>query len=271
MKALILAAGFGTRLEESYRNYCGEYKRQLEQWVAGKPKGLVIIRGKPMVQHQLEQLLQAGLTRDNIFVHTNAHYYSQYLTWAVSAGIPESNIFNNHVADNEHRWGAIGDLRYALQRIGKDDFIVMASDTLLFSEGGTLLNFSELVSSYIQDKMGRVVVYEGRPEKLSRHGIVEIDPAKFIVGFEEKPKIPKSNLVNASVHIYTPEMVESILQMPIDSRDESGMLIQHLYRNYPIKVMYAARRADIGTVDDVLLENIPPPQHDLALKKMRST
>lgn len=267
MKALIVAAGFGTRLEESYRNYHGEYKQQLEEWVAGKPKGLVIIRGKPVVQHQLEQLLNAGLTKNNIFVHTNAQYYQQYLSWALSVGIPEKNVFNNQVMDNEHRLGAIGDLRYALQRIGKDDFIVMASDTLLFSGENTLLNFGELVHYYLQDKMGRMVVYEGLPERLSRHGIVEINSAGLLVGFEEKPKVPKSNLVNASTHIYTPQMIETILQMPIDSRDESGMLIKHLYVHYPIKVAYAARRADIGTVDDVLIENLPPPQPNFPSKE----
>ena len=267
MKALILAAGFGTRLEESYQNYSGEYKKQLEEWVAGKPKGLVIIRGKPVLQHQLEQLLQAGLTPQDIFVHTNALYHSQYLAWGTSNGIPSTHIFNNGVMDNDHRAGAVGDLRSALRQIGKDDIMVMASDTLLFCGKGTLFNFKELIEEYSQDKIGRMVVYEGLPERLSRHGIVEIDDQKLIIGFEEKPQWPKSNLVNASTHIYTPKMIETILQTPMDSRDESGILIKHLYMYYPLKVVYAARRVDIGTVDDVLSENIPPQQHNLLLKK----
>ena len=75
MKALILAAGFGTRLKESYITYSGPHRSQLQQWVEGKPKGLVIIQGKPVVQYQLEQLLHAGLTPQDIFVHTNALYY----------------------------------------------------------------------------------------------------------------------------------------------------------------------------------------------------
>ena len=62
-------------------------------------------------------------------------------------------------------------------------------------------------------------------------------------------------------------MIETILQTPMDSRDESGILIKHLYMYYPLKVVYAARRVDIGTVDDVLSENIPPQQHNLLLKK----
>lgn len=267
MKALILAAGFGTRLEESYRNYHGEYKQQLEEWVAGKPKGLVIIRGKPVVQHQLEQLLQAGFTPQDIFVHTNALYYSQYHSWALSMGIPSAHIFNNGVIDNDHRTGAVGDLRNALQWIGKDDIMVMASDTLLFSGGDILFNFAELVHNYFQDKIGRMVVYEGLPERLSRHGIVEINSERLLVGFEEKPKVPKSNLVNASTHIYTPKMIETILQTPMDSKDESGILIKHLYMHHPIKAEYAARRVDIGIIDDVLAENLPLTEYRCLLKK----
>lgn len=256
MKALILAAGFGTRLEESYRNYRGPYKGELREGVEGKPKGLVIIKGKPVVQHQLEQLLQAGLAEKNIFIHTNARYYQQYQEWASSQGIPDSNIFNNGVYDNEHRRGAIGDLKLALSHIGKDDLVVLASDTLLFAEEGGILNMNGLVSQYFKDRIGRMMVYKGRPERLSQHGLVEVDTKRLVIGFEEKPAKPKSNLVNASVHIYTPEMIKAILDAPLEPLAESGQLIAYLYSYFPIKVEFAARRVDIGTVEDVLAENL---------------
>ncbi len=256
MKALILAAGFGTRLEESYLNYRGPYKEKLKEWVAGKPKGLVIIKSKPVVQHQLEQLLQAGLVEKNIFIHTNALYYRQYQEWASSQGIPDGNVFNNGVYDHQHRRGAIGDLKLALSYIGRDDLLVLASDTLLFAEDGEILNMNGLISQYFKDRIGRMMVYKGRPERLSRHGIVEINSERLIIGFEEKPARPRSDLVNASVHIYTPEMIENILQLEVDSRDESGMLIKNLYLCHRIKAEYAAGRADIGTVEDVLAENL---------------
>ncbi len=256
MKALILAAGFGTRLEQSLRRYHGQHQKELKDWVEGKPKGLVTIQGKPVVQHQLEQLLEAGITRQDIFIHTNALYYQHYLNWAASAGIPADHVFNNLIYDNDHRIGAVGDLQYALQRIEKDDFIVLASDTLLLSETEQLFSLGKLIRQYQRDSTSRIVVYEGEKEKLSRYGLVQVDAENRIIGFEEKPQAPKSNLVNASVQVYSQKMIEAILNSPLEPRAESGMLIAYLYPRFPIKVERAARRIDIGTVEDVLRENI---------------
>lgn len=259
MKALIVAAGFGMRLEESYRAYSGPYQAQLQDWVEGKPKGLVIIQGKPVVQHQLEQLLQAGLTHNDIFVHTNALYYSQYHAWATSVGIPTTHVFENGVMDNEHRLGAVADIQYALKLFSQsdcqDDFIVMASDTLLFSDKG-IFDLRSLMEQYKRDRISRMVVYEGEVHRLSRHGIVEVDNQGKVIGFEEKPAIPKSNLVNASVHLYTSSMIEAIRQGTFEPKAESGMLIAYLYPSFPIKIERAHHRLDIGTVDDVLHVNL---------------
>ena len=95
MKALILAAGFGTRLENSLVDYKGPYQEQLKEWVQEKPKGLVPIKGKPLVNYQIEQLQAIGINLDQIYVHTNDKHYSQYLNWAKTFGIPKENVFNN--------------------------------------------------------------------------------------------------------------------------------------------------------------------------------
>ena len=256
MKALILAAGFGTRLEASYLAYTGNHKEQLKTWAENKPKGLVIINGKPVIQYQLEQLLEAGLKVKDIFVHTNARYFPHYLAWATASGIPAQHVFNNGVWDHEHRLGSEGDLRYALERIERDGTLVMACDTLLFQEDNTVFPLSRMIQGYQRDRIARIVVYEGAKERLSQHGIVQVDEHETIIGFEEKPAVPKSNLVNASLHLYTKEMIESILHSSLPPLSESGMVIANLFSSFPIKVERAHRRVDIGTVDDVLQENM---------------
>ena len=256
MKALILAAGFGTRLEKSFTSYEGPHREELQEWVGNKPKGLVIIKGKPVIQYQLEQLLEAGLQMKDIFVHTNARYFDHYLAWAISAGIPSTQIFNNGALDNDHRLGSEGDLRYALQRIERDDTIVLASDTLLFEKNDKLFSLFSMLQNYQKDGIPRIIVYEGATEKLSRHGLVQVDQQEQVIGFQEKPAFPRSNLVNASVHIYTKKMIEAILRSNLPARSESGMVIASLYTSFPIKIERAHRRIDIGTVDDILQENI---------------
>ena len=81
MNALILAAGFGTRLESTLNSYQSRHKEQLIKWVKDKPKGLVPIEGKPIVSHQLDQLRKAGVELNNIYVQTNQKYYHQFLEW----------------------------------------------------------------------------------------------------------------------------------------------------------------------------------------------
>jgi NDP-sugar pyrophosphorylase family protein len=61
MKAMILAAGLGTRLQEYTKN---------------KPKALVEVEGKPLIAHILEKLARAGYTT----VVVNVHHFAQQIT-----------------------------------------------------------------------------------------------------------------------------------------------------------------------------------------------
>lgn len=60
MKAMILAAGFGTRLKPFTETH---------------PKALIPYHGKPMILHQIERLKKAGI--DEIIV--NAHHFSEQI------------------------------------------------------------------------------------------------------------------------------------------------------------------------------------------------
>lgn len=57
MKAMVFAAGLGTRLKEETRD---------------KPKALVEINGKPLLQHAIEKLKKAGISE----VVVNVHHFS---------------------------------------------------------------------------------------------------------------------------------------------------------------------------------------------------
>ncbi len=63
MKAILLAAGLGTRLFPLTKD---------------KPKALVEVQGKPLIQHQLEKLKNAGFTNVLINIH---HFGDQVITF----------------------------------------------------------------------------------------------------------------------------------------------------------------------------------------------
>ena len=261
MKALILAAGFGTRLEQGFSNYMGDYRKQLQEWVENKPKGLVLIRGKPIVSYLYEQITDADIDKDQIFIQTNARYYEQYCHWAQSVGIPLSNVINNGVMRSEDRLESIWDLKFAFDKVvGYDDsLLILASDTLLFDDRENLFNIKSFVTKHAVDCISRLVVYRGEQSRLSRHGIVEVDDKGIIMGFQEKPAQPKTNIVNASIYLYTSQALHLI-------RDnyflvaQCGNMLEYLYKNTPIQVEFASRRVDIGTIDDVLEENLGKTQ-----------
>ncbi len=252
MNALILAAGFGTRLESTLNSYQGRHKEQLIKWVKDKPKGLVPIEGKPIVSHQLDQLRKAGVELNNIYVQTNQKYYHQFLEWAVEAGIPEDNVLNNGVTKNEDRKEQTQDMLLAIAKIGYDKpLFLFASDTLVYEERNELLNLLPMVQIYQQENLSCVVVYY-KENGASNHGVITIDEHDKLTSFKEKPLNVISGLVNASVYIFSPEKLRQMQQFSAELLKCKNPLE---LVNDRFKVIPASSRLDIGTIDDVLKAN----------------
>ena len=265
MKALILAGGFGERLEAGLRSYTGPHREQLQEWVADKPKGLVPIRiGRilePILFYQVRQLEEAGINLSSVYIQTNARYFEQYLRKAKELGIPAGNVISNGVEMKECRLGPLGDLHFALEHgVGYNSpLLVMASDTLILDKDDVIWRIASIVDGYNQDTCSRMVVYEGNPSRLRQHGLVEVNN-KVVCGFQEKPRDPepiRSNLVNASIYIYTPEILREIPALHGEhGRNETFNLIQLLFQRHCIRIEKVASRVDIGTIEDVLQMNV---------------
>lgn len=251
MKALILAAGFGTRLEKGLKEYQGINRKLLEEWIKDKPKGLVPVSGKPIVSHQLEQLTEAGIERKDVYIHTNQLHYGQFLRWAAENGIPSKNVFNNGVVRNEDRKEQVQDLLLALEKIGYDKLLFLfASDTLVYDKDGRLLDMVLLSKEYL-DGFSVAVAYN-KNENASKHGVFSINDKNVVVGFREKPEGVKSGLVNASVYLFSPSKLQ---EMAIHSKELLGYknILELLWNGF--KVVEASKRLDIGTIEDVLKAN----------------
>jgi dTDP-glucose pyrophosphorylase len=258
MKALILAAGFGSRVEKGFNTYNGPHIAKLRELVYDEEndlirhKGLIPINGQELVSHQLEQLRQAGVDSANIYVHTNAIYHQQYCEWAEKVGIPRTNIFNNGVQRNEDRREQMGDLLLALKNITLiDSLIVIACDTLVYDQQGHLHDLSNVACGYQKDRMSRVVCYR-KDKDLFKHVILEVDEKSHVIGFEEKPECPKSNLVCASIYFFNPLHVSMMLH--------SDYLFKEVKN--PLEIIGSGffaeevvSRLDIGTIEDILKAN----------------
>ncbi len=267
MKALILAAGFGTRLEKDLQEYLQnpanspEQKELVRSWVEGKPKGLVPVNGKPIVDYLLEQLVKAGIKKEDVYIHTNSLHYAQFKSWAESAGIPAGdfggNIIDNGRGSNENRRGPIGDLYYALERIGYDGpLLVLAQDTLVFDEEGKPYDLGVMVNKHYESGNSYMVVYKGEKSRLSNHGLVKIVNGR-VVEFEEKPEKPTSNLINASVYIYSPAVSYWIKDTFSDREKYMDRNVLEFidFKEFAFEVERVHSRLDIGKIEDVLEAN----------------
>ena len=258
MRAILLAGGFGTRLEAGAKTYKGPQKDQVREWIIGKSKGLVPIQGKPIVGYQLEQLLGCGVRREDIYIHSNQKFFDQYQAWAESNGIPTSNVFSNGVTTNEKRLEQVKDMLLAIKNVGTDKpLFLFAYDTLVHKKQGGLYCFRNMLDAYRTDGMSRVTVYE-KGYDLHKHGIVQTDTEGRVIGFEEKPANPKSNLCNASIYFLDPTKLQEMLNKETELAEMKNPL-QVVWNGFKVEVI--GQRVDIGHIDDVLKHNNVPRNH----------
>ncbi|MGH2466423.1 MAG: sugar phosphate nucleotidyltransferase, partial [Candidatus Limnocylindrales bacterium] len=88
-----------------------------------------------------------------------------------------------------------------------------------------------------------------------RFGVAEFDPAGRIVGFEEKPKRPKSDLIPIGVYFLRPDAFEVIAGLVPSGRGEleiTDVLNHYIADDRLFWREYAGHWSDAGTVASLL-------------------
>src|SRR5258708_535526 len=113
MKALILAAGYATRLYP------------LTETVA---KPLLPLAGRPMLDYLLDRIHEVEEI-DEIHVVTNHKFAQSFADWARTRDVV---VHDDGTTSEEDRLGATGDIQFVIERAGlaRDDLIVIAGDNL---------------------------------------------------------------------------------------------------------------------------------------------
>jgi glucose-1-phosphate thymidylyltransferase len=230
MKAVILAAGYATRLYPLTRD---------------RPKALLPVGGRPMVEHLLLRLADVeGL--DAIYLVTNAKFAGAFRAWAAGWDGPEVRIVDDGTDDDETKLGAIGDLGLTIREAAiDDDLLVLAGDNL-FSE--SLAPFAEFGREKGAPALG---VYDvGDLEAIRRYNAIELDGDSRLTYFEEKPAEPRSTLTGIALYYYPREslgLVAEYLEAG-NNPDQPGRLVQWLYPRLPVYAwLVPGRWYDIGS------------------------
>jgi glucose-1-phosphate thymidylyltransferase len=252
MKALILAAGYATRLHPL---------------TLTKPKSLLSVAGKPMIDHVMEKLATVGAI-DCVYVVTNDLFATQFEEWSVQLDRPNPDVrirvVNDHSTDDTNKLGAIGDLHLVLTRENiNDDLIVVAGDNL-FSH--SLEDFGR----FCRQKQAPVLaVYDvGDLEQIKHYNSISLDKDGRITFFEEKPKNPVSTLTGIALYYYPRAILPAIRQYIAEGNnpDQPGRLIQWLYTRQPVYTWKVPGLwYDIGSLEHLeeanrIFASLPPPK-----------
>lgn len=194
-RALILVGGYGTRL------------RPL---TLSRPKPLIEFANKPILLHQIEALVEAGVTEVILAVSYRADQMEKELeAEAVKLGI---NLIFSH--ENEPL-GTAGPLALAKKHLLKSSnpFFVLNSDIICHFPFNELAKFHEK-----HGKEGTIVVT--KVEEPSKYGVVVYDDDNCVKSFIEKPQEFISNKINAGIYILNPSVLNRIELQPTSIEKE---------------------------------------------------
>ena len=197
MKAMILAAGKGTRVQPLTHEL---------------PKPMIPVLGKPVMEYLIEQLAAHNFT--NIMVNVShlpesiENYFGDGRRWGVNIGYSfEGRIDKGKVVSEP--LGSAGGIKRIHEFGGffDDTFLVVCGDAIFD------LDLTAVLRKHWQSgAQASVVVSRVARERVSNYGVVLCDRHGRITSFQEKPSTAeaKSTLVNTGICLFEPEILQQI-------------------------------------------------------------
>jgi len=192
MKALVLAGGSGSRLRPITHTYA---------------KQLVPVANKPVLFYGLEALRDAGVTDVGIIVGETAP--------AIRAAVGDGSLFGLDIS-YIHQAAPLGLAHAVLTAsgfLGDDDFVMYLGDNFIV---GGITSFVEEFSAARPD--AQILLTKVADPR--QFGVAVLDESGTVVGLEEKPRVPQSDLALVGVYIFTAAVHEAVRQLQPSWRGE---------------------------------------------------
>ena len=190
MKALILAAGEGTRLRPLTSNI---------------PKPLLLVAGRPFLTHITDALKGAGISDIALLVGWKANRIKEHYGDGSEFGLRITYL------EQKQRMGTADAIAHAAD-IMDEPFVCVNGDVVI-SEG----DIKEM--RRMHEKSGKTVMGAVNVDDPSKFGVIEEKDGK-LVKLIEKPKQPPSDLINAGMFIFTPEIFDVVRRTGRSPRGE---------------------------------------------------
>ena len=234
MKALVLQAGYGTRMYPLTKD---------------RPKGLLPVGGRPILDYLVRNVEEVPHI-DTIYIVTNQKFYGAFAGW--HGGFKSSKkieLINDGTLTNETRLGSIRDIHLTItEKDIRDDLMVMGGDNIFdFS----LRDFAD----YFKEKKGDVVAVHRvtETERLRRTGVILMDRDSRLTLFQEKPANPVSELAVPPLYIFCRETLPLVAEYLREGNeaDAPGNIISWLLRRRPVYgYIFRGGCYDIGDIEN---------------------
>ncbi|ANS69972.1 putative glucose-1-phosphate thymidylyltransferase [Streptomyces lincolnensis] len=231
MKALVLSGGAGTRL------------RPITHTSA---KQLVPVANKAVLFYGLESIAAAGVTDVGMIVGDTAAEIQEAVGDGSKFGLDITYI------PQERPLGLAHAVLIAREFLADDDFVMYLGDN--FIVGG----ITDLVEEFRTHRPDAQILLTQVPDPRS-FGVAELGPDGQVIGLEEKPEHPRSDLALVGVYLFTPRIHQAVDAIEPSWRGELEIThaLQHLIdsraevRSTVIKGYWK----DTGNVGDMLEVN----------------
>lgn len=230
MKAIVLAAGYATRLYPLTIN---------------KAKPLLPVGKKLIIDYILENI-KTVQEIDAVYVVTNNKFYKDFLEWQKSRDFGKKVVIvNDNTTSDTDKLGAIGDIQLVINKMRiNDDLLIIGGDNLFE------FNLNDFINFFKNNSLSITAYRYPYKDKLSRFGLVQTDRNNRVVLFQEKPKNPKSDLVAICLYAFPSDKLKLIHEYLSgkNNKDAPGYYLEWLIEKEDVRVfVFDSQWHDIGS------------------------
>jgi glucose-1-phosphate thymidylyltransferase len=214
MKAVVLAGGFAKRMWPLTKD---------------KPKHLLPIAGRPMLDYILEKLEPVS-SLDKIYISTNERFEDQFKDYLDRIESKKTiSIFVEETNSEREKLGSVGGLGHlVVENKIEDELLVIGGDNI-FS-----FKMTDFLDYFMSKQANIVALYDVKSKVRARlYGIASMDNNGKIINFQEKPSEPQSTQVSTACYAFTRNGVQNILRYLDEGNDPDkiGHFMEWLHKN----------------------------------------